>query len=233
MRQSSLELGSIAATIVCADADISAAIKDITRAGYAKAGQVCTSTQLVLAETSACEAVRDGLVTAVRALTYGNPKLEATKVGPLIAVDEAKRVCTWMDEAVGAGADRLVGGSRDGAVVAPALFANVPDDARLIRREVFGPVVSLVEVPSLVEAVARYNSSPYGLSVGVFTGDIGRAFHAVHNLRSGTIHINAASSSRLDAMPFGGVKESGRGKEGPKYAMEEMTERRLVVWHGV
>jgi succinate-semialdehyde dehydrogenase/glutarate-semialdehyde dehydrogenase len=233
LRQSSLELGSIAATIVCADADISAAIKDITRAGYAKAGQVCTSTQLVLAETSACEAVRDGLVTAVRALTYGNPKLEATKVGPLIAVDEAKRVCTWMDEAVGAGADRLVGGSRDGAVVAPALFANVPDDARLIRREVFGPAVSLVEVPSLVEAVAHYNSSPYGLSVGVFTGDIGRAFHAVHNLRSGTIHINAASSSRLDAMPFGGVKESGRGKEGPKYAMEEMTERRLVVWHGV
>jgi succinate-semialdehyde dehydrogenase/glutarate-semialdehyde dehydrogenase len=97
---------------------------------------------------------------------------------------------------------------------------------------VFGPVVSLIEVPSLVEAVAHYNRSPYGLAVGVFTKDIGRAFRASRQLRSGTVHINAASSNRLDAMPFGGVKESGRGKEGPKYAMEEMTERRLIVWHG-
>jgi len=233
LRRSSLELGSIAATIICADSDLDLAIKDVARAGYAKAGQVCTSTQLVLVEQEAYDAVRVGLQKAVSKLRYGNPKREDTHVGPLISPAEADRVCGWMEEAVASGAEQLVGGARERSVVAPALFVDVPSEAKLTRQEIFGPVVTLASVATLGQAVQIFNGSPYGLAAGVFTRDVGRAFHAIRCLRAGTIHLNASSSSRLDAMPFGGVKDSGHGKEGPKYAIEEMTERRLAVWHGV
>jgi succinate-semialdehyde dehydrogenase / glutarate-semialdehyde dehydrogenase len=233
LRRSSLELGSIAATIVCADADINSAIKEIVRSGYAKAGQVCTSTQIVLVQEQAFDLVRDGLERAVRNLKCGDPRSSTTNVGPLISVEEAKRVGSWIDEAESRGGRRLCGGDREGAVLRPALLTGVPSEAKLISAEVFGPVVSLISVSSVEEAVKIYNRTPYGLAVGIFTSDIGRAFYAVRNLRAGTVHINSSSSSRLDVMPFGGVKDSGHGKEGPRYAIQEMTERRLAVWHGV
>ena len=233
LRRSSLELGSIAATIVCADADINSAIKEIVRSGYAKAGQVCTSTQIVLVQEQAFDFVRDGLERAVRNLKCGDPRSSTTNVGPLISVEEAKRVGSWIDEAESRGGRRLCGGDREGAVLRPALLTGVPSEAKLISAEVFGPVVSLISVCSVEEAVKIYNRTPYGLAVGIFTSDIGRAFYAAKTLRAGTVHINSSSSSRLDVMPFGGVKDSGHGKEGPRYAIQEMTERRLAVWHGV
>lgn len=233
LRRSCLELGSIAATILLSDADIGPAIKDIARAGYAKAGQVCTSTQVLYVEATVVDEVRDALSDAVRRLSWGDPALPSTQVGPLISSEEADRVTAWIDRALAGGARRLTGGGRDRAVLEPNLVTDVPENSSLLCEEVFGPVVSLVPVGSLDEAIARYNAGSYGLAAGVFTRDIQLAFNAVRRLRTGTLHVNAASSSRLDAMPFGGIKNSGHGKEGPRWAIQEMSEQRLTILHGV
>lgn len=233
LRRSSLELGSIAATLVAADADVAQASTDIARASFAKAGQVCTSTQIVYAERSLADELTARIIDATHALPAGDPRAADTKIGPMISEAEAMRVETWIKDAEAAGAKRHIGGERTGSVVTPAVMTDVSDSQRLIREEVFGPVVSVLPVDDLREAVTHFNGLPYGLAVGVFTKDLGKAFHASENLRAGTVHINSASSSRLDAMPFGGVRESGHGKEGPRYAIEEMTEERLTLWHGV
>ncbi len=233
LRPSSLELGSIAATLVAADANLDVVSADITRAGFAKAGQVCTSTQIVYAERAIADDLTARLADLAQALPSGDPRASDTKVGPMISEAEAIRVEGWIKDAQSAGATLHAGGTRTGTVVAPTVLSNVPADHDLIREEVFGPVVSVIAVEALRDAVAHYNALPYGLAVGVFTNDLQKAFHASENLRAGTVHLNSASSSRLDAMPFGGVRESGHGKEGPRYAIEEMTEQRLVLWHGV
>lgn len=231
LRKSSLELGSIAATIICADADLDAAVDDLVRAGYAKAGQVCTSTQMLFVELPVYDAVCQSMTAATDTLAFGDPAKPQTQVGPLISDSEAHRVEAWVDSAIDAGARRLVGGARDRAALQPTVLVDVPNQHPLICEEVFGPVVSIVAVDSIEDAVARYNSSPYGLAAGVFTKDIVRISCAMQGLRAGTVHINKASSNRLDAMPFGGLKGSGHGKEGPKYAIQEMTEERLIVIH--
>jgi succinate-semialdehyde dehydrogenase/glutarate-semialdehyde dehydrogenase len=233
LRRSSLELGSIAATLVAADADLEAVAADIARAGFAKAGQVCTSTQIVYAERAVASDLTALLADRAQALPAGDPRDARIRVGPMISQAEAIRVEDWIRDAALAGADILVGGRRQGSVVEPTVLTNVPDDHRLIRSEVFGPVVTVIPVSDLSEAIAHFNALPYGLAVGVFTNDLQKAFLASERLRAGTVHINSASSSRLDAMPFGGVRESGHGKEGPRYAIEEMTEERLILWHGV
>lgn len=233
MRRSALELGSIAATIVAGDSDMEAAGRDIARAAFAKAGQVCTSTQIVYVERRFEQRMTEALVAATGRLSHGDPRREETDVGPLIAEREARRVEQWIGLACEDGARCLIGGRRQGSVLSPAVLAAVGEDAAVRRKEVFGPVVSIVAVDSSDEAIERFNREPYGLSVGFFTRDIERAFAAARRLRAGTVHLNGASSGRLDAMPFGGVKDSGHGKEGPKYAIAEMTEQRLTVWHGV
>lgn len=232
LRKSSLELGSIAATIVCDDADLEHAVADMTRAAFAKAGQVCTSTQLIFAERKVYGDVCEGMARAAIALKPGDPRDADTDMGPLISAAEADRVQGWVDKALKAGAKRLAGGGRAGAALEPTVLVDVPDGQKVIDREIFGPVAVVIPVETTGEAIERYNASPYGLAAGIFTRDIERALHAMRRLRAGTVHINSASSSRLDAMPFGGVKDSGHGKEGPKYAMREMTEERLAVLHG-
>ena len=233
LRQSSLELGSIAATLVAADADPSAVSADIVRAGFAKAGQVCTSTQIVYVERAIAEDLTARIVGLAKTMPAGDPRLPETKVGPMISEAEARRVEDWIDEARTTGAKILCGGTRDGSVVAPAVAIDAPDDAKLIQKELFGPVITVRVVEDLCDAVSHYNALPYGLAVGVFTKELDKAFYAAENLRAGTVHINSASSSRLDAMPFGGVRDSGHGKEGPRYAIDEMTEQRFILWHGV
>ena len=228
LRRTQMELGSIAATIVLADADPGTVAVGIAAAGYRKAGQVCTSVQLLFVEARAEPAVTEALATGVRALKFGDPAMAETDVGPVIAVAEAERIAGWIDEARAGGARLLAGGVRDGGLVAPTLLDHVAPGMALRDREVFGPVVSVVPFDALDDAIAAVNASPYGLAAGVFTNDLARGQHCIERLDVGAVHINQTSSARADLMPYGGWKDSGFGHEGPAYAIREMTREKLV-----
>lgn len=229
LRRTQMELGSIASTIVCADADLDKAIPKIANATFRKAGQVCTSVQRLYIERSIIDEVADRLVKAAAALPAGDPRDPATRVGPLITEDAAIRSERWIQQAREQGAHVLCGGQRDGSVVQPAVLANVPDTCNAWCQEAFAPLVVLRPFDTLDEALEGANSTPYGLSAGIFSRDIGKCMKAARTLRFGTVQINETSSARSDVMPFGGVKDSGFGKEGPWHAMREMTEERLIV----
>lgn len=229
LRRTQLELGSIASTIVCADADIGRAVPRIVQAAYRKAGQVCTSVQLLHVARSRYAEVLDQLAAGVDALVVGDPAEAATEVGPMIREEAAVRVESWIGDAVRAGAKLVRGGGRERSIVRPALLTDVDPKMEIVCSEVFGPVMSVVPMDSLDEAIGRVNASPYGLSTGIFTRDIAAAFAAASALQVGAVHVNETSSSRLDLMPFGGSKDSGFGREGPHWAIREMTEERLVT----
>ncbi len=229
LRATQLELGSIASTIVCHDANIELAIAKIVNAGFRKAGQVCTSVQRLFVDRRIAGEFIPKFVAATRALKFGDPADPATVIGPMITVAHAQRAASWIAEAVAGGAHILTGGSREGALLEPTVLAGVSDTMRVVCQEIFAPVVSIIEFDRLDEAVARANAQPFGLSVGLFTSNLHAAFSAARALRFGGIHINEASSARVDVMPFGGVKDSGYGREGPAYAIREMTEERLVT----
>lgn len=228
LRRTQMELGSIAFTILNDDADLDRALPKVVAAGYRKAGQVCTSVQTLLVHRSRVDEVTLRMSDLVDGLVYGDPRDERTFTGPLISEAEAFRVAEWIAEARGLGADLLTGGARTGSVVAPALLTGVTDKMRLGCAEVFGPVLSIAPFEALDEAIARVNATPYGLATGIFTGRLEDAFTAARRLRVGGVHINETSSSRVDMMPYGGSKDSGFGREGPRYAVEEMTEERVV-----
>ena len=229
LRRTQLELGSIASTIVCHDADIDMAVPKIANAAFRKAGQVCTSVQRLLVDRRIARDFVPKLVAAARTMNFGDPAERATLIGPMISVQHALRAESWVAEAVAAGAEVLCGGTREGAVMAPTVLARVTDDMKVSCEEIFAPVVSIMEFDGIDEAVARANATPFGLAAGLFTSNLHTAFRAAHALRFGGVHVNEASSSRVDAMPFGGVKDSGFGWEGPSYAIREMTEERLVT----
>jgi acyl-CoA reductase-like NAD-dependent aldehyde dehydrogenase len=229
LRGTQLELGSIASTIVCADANIDLAIPKIINAGFRKAGQVCTSVQRLLVDRKIASDFITRFVAATRALKFGDPREPGTVIGPMITVSHAQRAQAWIDEAVSGGAEILTGGRRDRALLEPTVLHRVTDGMKVFCEEIFAPVVSVIEFDQLDEAVARANAQPFGLSVGLFTSNLHSAFSAAGALRFGGIHINEASSARVDVMPFGGVKDSGFGLEGPAYAIREMTEERLVT----
>lgn len=229
LRRTQLELGSIASTIICADADLDMAATKACNAGFRKAGQVCTSVQLLLVERSVVGDVTALLHERVKRIRTGDPRDPATSMGPLIAESEAERVENWIREAEKDGADILRGGGRDGSVVQPALLTNVRRGMRIVDHEVFGPLISIIPFDSLDDAVDLANASPYGLAAGLFTRDMSRGLKAARRMRFGGVHINEASSARADAMPFGGVKDSGFGREGPRYAIAEMSEERLIT----
>ncbi|HZR02994.1 MAG TPA: aldehyde dehydrogenase family protein [Burkholderiales bacterium] len=230
LRRTQMELGSIAFTVLCADANLDVALPKVVGAAYRKAGQVCTSIQILLVERSRIKEVELRLTELVAQLVYGDPHDPKTQVGPVINVDAAKRIESWIEQAVGRGARRLAGGPRKGAVIPPTLLADVPDACDVSCNEVFGPVMSLVPFDSLEEAIERVNSTPYGLATGVFTNRIDAAFKALRRLHVGGVHINETSSSRVDLMPYGGSKDSGFGREGPRYAVHEMSELRTVTF---
>jgi succinate-semialdehyde dehydrogenase/glutarate-semialdehyde dehydrogenase len=229
LRRTQMELGSIAFTILCDDADLDAALTKVVNASYRKAGQVCTSIQLLLVQQPIVEKVEATLATMVRALPYGDPADPKTVVGPVISEDAARRIEAWIAEAVAGGARQLVGGARQGAVVPPTLLADVSESMRVGCSEVFGPVMSIVPFGTLEQAIARVNATPYGLATGIFTNRIDQALRAARQLEVGGVHINETSSSRVDLMPYGGSKDSGFGREGPHYAVREMTEERVVT----
>ncbi|WP_353475061.1 aldehyde dehydrogenase family protein [Salipiger sp. H15] len=229
LRRTQMELGSIAFTVLCEDADLDIAVPKIVGASFRKAGQVCTSVQIALVQRSRFDEARARFAEAVAKVRYGDPAVEGTVTGPLINRREAERVEGWIAEAVEAGAECLVGGAREGSVVQPTLLAGVTPDMRVMSQEVFGPVLSLVPFDRLQDAIATVNATPYGLATGVFTNQIGPAFEFARKLEVGGVHINETSSSRVDLMPYGGSKDSGFGREGPRYAVEEMTEERIVT----
>ena len=203
----------------------------MVNAGYRKAGQVCTSIQLLLVHRAIAGEVERRLAQLVQALPYGDPYDPNTVVGPLISEKEAIRVEQWVEEAVAKGAQRLAGGgTRRGAVLAPVLLGGIDDSMKVGCNEIFGPVVCIVPFDTLDAAIARVNATPYGLATGIFTNRLDDAFAAARRLEVGGVHVNETSSSRVDLMPYGGSKDSGFGREGPRYAVHEMTEERIVTF---
>jgi acyl-CoA reductase-like NAD-dependent aldehyde dehydrogenase len=163
------------------------------------------------------------------AAKVGDPYHADTLTGPMISADEAERAEAWVNEAVGAGARLVCGGRREGPVLNPTILSGVKPDMRVMCEEVFAPVISIVPYSSFDDAVDSINGTPYGLATGIFTNDLSRALTASKRLHVGSVHINETSSSRVDLMPYAGAKDSGFGREGPKYSIQEMTEERLVT----
>ncbi|WP_458113063.1 aldehyde dehydrogenase family protein [Arthrobacter sp. R1-13] len=223
------ELGGNNATIVCADADAQAAAKAIVAGAFGVAGQNCLSVQRVYVHTSLFDQVLELVTAGTRELRTG-PKLDrATDVGPLISEAEARRVEEWVDEATAAGATVHTGGIRRNAYYEPTVLTDVPSDARVIRDEVFGPVVSILPFIEVPDAVFEANNTEFGLQAGVFTRSIDLALAIAEKLHVGAVVINETSDVRIDSMPFGGFKKSGVGREGVRHAVREMTEPKNTI----
>ena len=229
LRRTQMELGSITHVIVADDANLDIALPKVVGASYRKAGQVCTSIQVLLVHEAIMATVERRLTEAVKALKFGDPRGEGVTVGPLISEGDARRVEDWVAEAVAKGAEVLNGGPRVGAVLPPTLLKNVSPDTRLGCQEAFGPILTLRPYRTLDEAVEIVNATPYGLASGLFTNRLTDALAAARNIVAGGVHINETSSSRVDVMPYGGSKDSGFGREGPHYTVMEMTEERVVT----
>lgn len=229
LRRTQMELGSISHCIVCDDADLDTALPKVVNASYRKAGQVCTSIQLLLVQSQRLDEVIERLVPMVRALPFGDPADDGTVIGPVISEASARRIESWIALAVERGAKRLVGGERKGAVVPPTLLTDVDTDTPLGCQEVFGPVLCVAPFETIDDAIDRVNSTPFGLAAGIFTGRIDVALKAARKLQVGGVHINETPSSRVDVMPYGGSKDSGFGREGPHYAVREMSEERMIT----
>ncbi|WP_404816716.1 aldehyde dehydrogenase family protein [Streptomyces thermolineatus] len=232
-----LELGGNAAAVVLADwsseEDLEWAASRIATFANYQGGQSCISVQRVIADASVYDRLAEKVVAKVEAQVTGDPWDEATQVGPLVSEDAARRVEAWVDEAVAAGAKLLTGGTRDGATYAPTVLADLPDGVTLACEEVFGPVLSLHRVEGTDAALAAADDSKYGLQAGVFTHDLRTAFRAHAELETGGVIIGDVPSYRADQMPYGGAKESGVGREGVKYAMEDYTYERVLVLTGL
>ncbi|RMH44939.1 MAG: aldehyde dehydrogenase family protein [Deltaproteobacteria bacterium] len=224
-----LELGGNAAVVVCEDADLDDAVARIIIGAFYQSGQSCIGVQRILAHESIYGELRDRLVAATRELVMGDPLDEATFIGPMISDKEAARLHGWIHAAVGAGARLLCGGGRDGRMVEPTLLENVPRDQPAYCREAFGPMALLAPFSDFDAALAEVNDSAFGLQAGVFTRDLYRAQRAWDELEVGGVIIGDVPSWRVDNMPYGGVKDSGLGREGLRWAIEDMTEIRLLV----
>jgi len=228
-----LELGGNAACIVDRDGDQDYAVSRIIIGAFYQSGQSCISVQRIFIHESIYDGFKSKLAEAAAPLKAGDPLNEDTFLGPLITEGDAKRIETWVNDAVERGAKVVCGGKRDGCFYDATFVENVPDELPLSCREVFGPVATLVPFTSFEKACERVNASRYGLQAGVFTKNLDSAFYAFNALEVGGVVINDAPSIRVDSMPYGGVKDSGLGREGIRYAIEEMTERRLMVLNHV
>ena len=224
-----MELGGNAACLVDADADIDDAVDRLVFGGFYQSGQSCISVQRVQIHRDVYDEVKRKLVEKVGALKGGDPRDPDTFIGPMISEDDARRVVEWMEEAEHKGATRLVGGEREGPVVRPAVLENVPRDCRIYDQELFGPAMVIEPFDDFDEALKIINQSRYGLQAGLFVRDIGKIRKAWDLLEVGGVIINDVPSFRVDHMPYGGVKDSGLGREGIRYAIEDMTEIRLLA----
>jgi acyl-CoA reductase-like NAD-dependent aldehyde dehydrogenase len=232
VKKLSLELGASCPVVVLPDADLELATSAVAAGGYVNAGQVCISVQRVIAHPKVHADFLDALVPKVQAIRTGDPSSPETEMGTLISTGEAERVQRAIADAAEAGARVLTGGQRDGATVAPTVVADVDPASPFSQDELFGPAVAVSTAQDWGAAIAQANSTAYGLAAGVFTSDVAGAVRAMREIDAGSIHINWTPLWRADLMPYGGLKGSGYGKEGPRWAVEEMTEVKTIVLHG-
>lgn len=229
LRPSALELGSIAATIVHQDADLERAALRVANSGFRRAGQACTSTQRLFVHQQVLAPFTALFKAAIDDLPCGDPRDPKTIVGPMISEKEALRAESWVREALDQGATLVHGNKRQGSLLYPTVLTSVRPEMRVLCEEIFAPVLSIIPYTDLDSAIAQVNATPFGLAAGIFTRDVMVAMSAARKLHMGVVHVNEPSTSRVDMMPFSGVKQSGLGREGPKYAMQEMTEERLIT----
>ncbi|MFD9186867.1 aldehyde dehydrogenase family protein [Streptomyces phaeochromogenes] len=232
VKKLSLELGASCPVVVLPDADLELAASAVALGGYVNAGQVCISVQRVITHPSVTSDFLDALVPKVKAIRTGDPSSSETTMGTLITTAEAERVERAIAQAATDGARILTGGERDGAVVSPAVVTDVDPDSPFSQEELFGPAVAVSSAADWESAIAQANGTAYGLGAGVFTSDVAGAIRAVREIDAGSVHINWTPLWRADLMPYGGLKGSGYGKEGPRAAVSEMTEVKTIVLHG-
>jgi glyceraldehyde-3-phosphate dehydrogenase (NADP+) len=225
-----LELGGNGMAVVHADADVARAVERLAFGAFAYAGQVCIKAQNLLVHASVEKAFTDAFLKAARAFPAGDPLADGVLMGPVLRDRDADRIAAWIAEARGRGAEVLSGGARQGRMIEPTVVRNVPEDVPLSCEEVFGPVAVIETYRTLDEAIARVNRSRYGLQAGVFTNDAAAIRRLFAELEVGGVIVNDSPTTRVDAMPYGGVKRSGIGREGARHAIELMTERRALVW---
>jgi len=233
IKRVTMELGSNSPLIILDDADLNKVTEAVLASGYGNAGQVCISAQRVIATGAVYEDLLDALKPRVESLRTGDPLQETTKMGPMIRERDAQRVGEWIDEAVEQGARLVAGGGRSGNRFQPTLLADVLPEMRVSKDELFGPAVAVSRASNIDDAIRLANDSRYGLSAGIFTQSLDSAMKFARHVESGNLHINWGPAWRADLMPYGGLKESGFGKEGPKYAVQEMTDLKTVVIHGL
>lgn len=225
-----LELGNNSAVIIEPGSDLGTAVSRTVQGAFAHSGQVCISVQRAFIHQSIAGEFVDRMKAATEALKIGHPYEQSTDISSLIDESEAIRIEKWIAEAVADGAKVVTGGKRTRATVSPAILIDVPDTCQISCQEAFGPVVAVYPYDDLDSAIEQANATPYGLQAGIFTPDIQRAFQAARKLEVGGVMINDIPMYRADNMPYGGVKGSGVGREGPRYAIEEMTEMKLICW---
>lgn len=228
-----LELGGNAACIVDEDADLDDAISRIVFGAFYQSGQSCVGVQRILIHEKVYNEFKSGLVKATRVLKMGDPKKEDVFIGPMISEKEAVRLENWINSALKSGGELLCGGKREGAMLAATLLENVPEGEDICRKEAFGPVAVLSEFGDYNQALEQVNNSDFGLQAGIFTRDIYKAYQAWDTLEVGGVVIGDVPSWRADQMPYGGVKESGLGREGIRFALEDMTEIRVMIIRGI
>jgi acyl-CoA reductase-like NAD-dependent aldehyde dehydrogenase len=224
-----LELGNSTPVIVAADADVEAAAQAMAANAFSFAGQSCISVQRIYVEAPAYDSFLERFLPKVEALKIGDPADEETDVGPVIDDDARDRILAWIEEARSSGARVLAGGDTDGELIRPTVIADAGPELRVNCEEVFGPVCTVTSVSTVDEALELANGTRYGLQAGIFTGGLETALHAAQELEFGGVTVNEAPTFRADQMPYGGVKDSGNTREGPAYAVRELTEEHLIV----
>jgi acyl-CoA reductase-like NAD-dependent aldehyde dehydrogenase len=230
LKRVTLELGGNSPVIVEADADLDLAVARCLQGAFANSGQLCISVQRIYAHENIFDAFLERFAAVSEKLTIGHPLDDKTEISSMISEAEAVRVEEWIADAVRRGARLVMGGARHNATVTPCILEGLPAEARISCEEVFGPVVALNRYSDLDGAIVEANSTPYGLQAGIFTRDLQKAFDAARKLEAGGVMINEVPTFRADHMPYGGTKDSGLGREGPRYAVEEMTEVKLICW---
>ena len=231
LKRITMELGSNSPVIVLDDADPEKVANAIAVSGFSNAGQVCISSQRILTTPNIHDELLDAITTKVSQLTAGNQLDDKSDIGPLIRESDARRVEEWIGQAQLNGAKLHCGGERKGAIIQPAVLSNVSSDMRISCEELFGPAVGITKAENIEDAIHLANNTRFGLSAAIFTQDIDKAMRFAREVESGSLHINYGTAWRAETMPYGGLKDSGMGKEGPKYAIEEMTETKMVVIH--
>ena len=231
LKKVTMELGSNSPLIVMPDADMEKVVAGTVASGFSNAGQVCISAQRILTNERVYADYLDALTEGVKGLSTGDPLDGTVKMGPMVRPQDAVRVNEWVTEAVAGGARTVVGGEYEGAMHAPTVVADVSPEMRISCDELFGPAVAVTPFSDIDQAIAMANDTNYGLSAAIFTQNIDWAMKFAREVDSGNLMINSGPQWRADLMPYGGVKDSGMGKEGPRYAVQEMTELKMVIYH--